>query len=1049
MPFTESTIEQAAIDWLKELGYDYAFGPEIAFDGARPERGDYQETLLLGRLRDAIVRINRELPAQAHEEALRKITRLGKPSLLLNNHAFHHLLVNGIEVEYKAKDGRTVSGRAYVVDFENEENNDWLVVNQYTVVGANHGSPTNRRPDVVIFVNGLPLAVVELKNAADEKATIWSAFNQLQTYKNDIPALFHYNELLIISDGLNARVGSLTGNKEWFLPWKTIEGETQAPASVTQLEVLLKGVFEKRRFLDLIRYFIVFEQERGAPTLKKIAGYHQFHAVNYALAETIRASQSVGATQRVARELKGVYKAQPMKGGETGDRRIGVIWHTQGSGKSLTMAFYTGRLVLHPAMENPTIIVITDRNDLDDQLFGTFSRCSEVLRQTPEQAASREDLIEKLKGRIAGGVFFTTIQKFMPTTESGGPLSDRHNIVVIADEAHRSQYDFIDGYARHMRDSLPNASFIGFTGTPIEHTDANTRAVFGDYVSIYDIQQAVEDGATVKIYYEGRLAKLELDEKEKPKIDPEFDEVTEGEELEQKEKLKTKWAALEAIVGTEKRIGLVAQDIVDHFEKRQEAIDGKAMIVGMSRRICVDLYNAIIKLKPEWHSEDDKKGVIKIVMTGNATDPLDWQPHVRTKARREELAKRFKDPGDPFKLVIVRDMWLTGFDVPPLHTMYIDKPMQGHGLMQAIARVNRVYKDKPGGLIVDYLGLAYHLQKALAAYTEANHPAEIPDQETAVNELLKRYEICKGLFYGFDWSKYFTGTAQEKLNVLPQAMEHILKLEDGKKRYLAAVRNMSLAFALAVPDDRAIAIRDDVSFFQAVRSALIKSTVEGGDTAGDMEQAIRQILSRAVSASDQVIDIFAAAGLKKPEISILSEEFLADVRNMPQKNLAIELLRKLLNDELKSRMKKNLVQSRSFTEMLERTIRSYQNRTIESAEVIAELIKLAEEMREAQKRGEKLNLTEDEIAFYDALEVNDSAVQELGDDALKAIARELVDTVRKNTTIDWTVRETVRAKLRVMVKRILRKYGYPPDKQEKATITVLEQAEVIARDWAG
>jgi type I restriction enzyme, R subunit len=1045
--FTESTIEQAAIDWLQELGYVYAFGPEIAFDGERPERGDYQETLLLGRLRDAIARINGDLPAQAQEEALRRITRLGKPSLLLNNHTFHHLLVNGIEVDYKSADGRMVSGRAYVVDFENEDNNDWLAVNQYTVEASHQNGKVNRRPDVVTFVNGLPLAVVELKNAADEKATIWSAFNQLQTYKNDIPALFHTNELLIISDGLNARFGSLTANKEWFLPWKTIEGETQAPASVTQLEVLLRGMFEKRRFLDLIRYFIVFEQERGAPTLKKIAGYHQFHAVNYALAETIRASQSVGAERRSARELKGVYKAQPMKGGETGDRRIGVIWHTQGSGKSLTMAFYTGRLVLHPVMENPTIIVITDRNDLDDQLFGTFSRCSEVLRQTPEQAASREDLIEKLKGRIAGGVFFTTIQKFMPTTESGGPLSDRHNIVVIADEAHRSQYDFIDGYARHMRDSLPNASFIGFTGTPIEQTDANTRAVFGDYVSIYDIQQAVEDGATVKIYYEGRLAKLELDEKEKPKIDPDFDEVTEGEELEKKEKLKTKWAALEAIVGTEKRVGLVAQDIVDHFEKRQEAIDGKAMIVAMSRRIAVDLYNAIIKLRPDWHSEDDKLGIIKIVMTGNATDPLDWQQHVRTKARREELAKRFKDADDPFKIVIVRDMWLTGFDVPPMHTMYIDKPMQGHGLMQAIARVNRVYKDKPGGLIVDYLGLAYHLQKALAAYTEANHPAEIPDQETAVNELLKRYEICKGLFHGFDWSKFFTGTAVEKTNVLPMAMEHILKLEDGKKRYLDAVRNMSLAFALAVPDERAIAIRDDVSFFQAVRSALIKSTVEGGDSAGDMEQAIRQILSRAVSASDQVIDIFAAAGLKKPEISILSEEFLADVRGMPQKNLAIELLRKLLNDELKSRMKKNLVQSRSFTEMLERTIRSYQNRTLESAEVIAELIKLAEEMREAQKRGEKLNLTEDEIAFYDALEVNDSAVQELGDGALKAIARELVDTVRKNTTIDWTVRETVRAKLRVMVKRILRKYGYPPDKQEKATQTVLEQAEVIARDW--
>ena len=673
--FTESTIEQAAIDWLKTWA---TTTPSVlrsrSMASARTRR-------LSG---DAPARsptrchcpINRELPAQAQEEALRKITRLGKPSLLLNNHAFHHMLVNGIEVEYKAKDGRMVSGRAYVVDFENPENNDWLVVNQYTVEASHQNGKVNRRPDVVVFVNGLPLAVIELKNAADEKATIWSAFNQLQTYKHDIPALFHYNELLIISDGLNARFGSLTANKEWFLPWKTIEGEELAPTSVTQLEVLLKGMFEKRRFLDLIRYFIVFEQERGAPTLKKIAGYHQFHAVNYAVEETIRASY---AKEAAVKDVKGRYLAQAMKGGERGDRRIGVVWHTQGAGKSLSMAFYTGRLVLHPAMENPTIVVITDRNDLDDQLFGTFSRCSEVLRQTPEQATSREDLIEKLKGRIAGGIFFTTIQKFMPTAELGGPLSDRHNIVVIADEAHRSQYDFIDGYARHMRNSLPNASFIGFTGTPIEHTDANTRAVFGDYISIYDIQQAVEDGATVKIYYEGRLAKLELDEKEKPKIDPDFDEVTEGEELEKKEKLKTKWAALEAIVGTEKRIGLVAKDIVDHFEKRLEAIDGKAMVVGMSRRICVDLYNAIIQLRPEWHSEDDKQGVIKIVMTGNATDPLDWQQHVRTKARREDLALRFKDPDDPFKIVIVRDMWLTGFDVPPLHTMYIDKPMKGHG----------------------------------------------------------------------------------------------------------------------------------------------------------------------------------------------------------------------------------------------------------------------------------------------------------------------------------------------------------------------------------
>ncbi len=1045
MTFNEFTVEQAAINWLTELGYEYSDGPAIACDGEHPERADYQETILAGRLENAIANLNRHLPAPAQEETLRRISRPGEPSLLLNNHTFHRLLVSGIEVDYKTEDGRVVSGRARVMDFDDPDNNDWLVVNQYTVEASHQNGKVKRRADVVIFINGLPLVVIELKNAAAENATIWTAFNQLQTYKQDIPALFHTNELLIISDGVNARLGSLTANKEWFLPWKTIEGEAAAPASLSQLEVLLKGVCEKRRFLDLIRYFIVFEQERGAPTVKKIAGYHQFHAVNYALAETIRASQPKDTW---VKELKGLYKTQPMKGGETGDRRIGVVWHTQGSGKSLSMVFYTARLIAHPAMQNPTIVIITDRNDLDDQLFSTFSRCAEILRQTPEQAASREDLVEKLKGRRAGGVFFTTIQKFMPIAGSDEPLSMRRNIVVIADEAHRSQYDFIDGYARHMRDSLPSASFIGFTGTPIEHTDANTRAVFGDYISIYDIRQAVEDGATVKIYYEGRLAKLTLDEKEKPKIDPDFDEVTEGEELETKEKLKSKWAALEAIVGAEKRTDLIAKDIVEHFEARLEALDGKAMIVCMSRRICVDLYNAIVQLRPAWDSADDRQGVMKIVMTGSASDPLDWQGHIRTPARREELATRFKDAGDPFKLVIVRDMWLTGFDVPPLHTMYIDKPMQGHGLMQAIARVNRVYKDKPGGLIVDYLGLAYHLQKALAAYTEAGHPAEAHDQEEAVNELLKRYEICKGLFYGFDWSKYFTGTAAERLSLLRLAMNHIFMLENGKKRLLQAVRELSLAFALAIPNGRALAIRDDVAFFQAVRAAIVKSTVEGERDAEDLDRAIRQILSRAVSASEQVIDIFAAAGLKKPDISILSEEFLADVRDMPQKNLAVELLHKLLNDEIKTRLRKNLVQSRSFTELLERTIRSYQNRTLESAEVIAELIKLAQEMRESQARGDRLKLSEDEIAFYDALEVNDSAVKILGDEALKVIARELVETVRENATIDWTVRESARARLRLVVKKVLRKHGYPPDKQDKATATVLQQAAVIAQDWA-
>jgi len=1053
MTITESIIEDASLAWLDDLGYQIAFGPDLAFDGSHPERENYQGVVLNERLLTALRLINPHLPESVIQEAFRQLTRPDQLSLLRNNHAMHHLLVEGIPIDYKNPEGRLVSGRVWAIDWHDLEQNDFLAVNQYTVEASYQNNKINRRPDVVVFVNGLPLGVIELKNAADENATIWSAFNQLQTYKAQIPALFTYNAVLVVSDGLAARIGSLTAGKEWFLPWKTIEGETTAPPSVTELEVLLRGVFDKRRFLDLIRYFTVFEIEQGTPTVKKIAGYHQFHAVNVAVEETIRAAR-VG---RAARELHGRYTANKLSDGEQGDRRIGVVWHTQGAGKSLTMAFYTGRVVLHAAMENPTVVVITDRNDLDGQLFGTFSRCHELLRQQPEQAESREHLKSLLLGRAAGGIIFTTIQKFLPSIESGGALSERANIVVIADEAHRSQYDFIDGYARHMHDALPNASFIGFTGTPIELSDKNTRAVFGDYISIYDIQQAVEDGATVRIYYEGRLAKLELDENERPKVDPEFEEATEGEEIEKKEKLKTKWAALEAVVGTEKRVNLIAQDFLTHFERRLEAMQGKAMLVCMSRRICVDLYNAIIALRPDWHSEDDRYGNIKIVMTGSPTDPLSWQQHIRSKARRADLEKRFKhvrkpdDEGDkiePLDIVIVRDMWLTGFDVPPLHTMYIDKPMQGHGLMQAIARVNRVYKDKPGGLIVDYLGLAYHLQKALAAYTESGHPAETAiDQDVAVAELMERYEICLGLYHGFDWTKFKTGTPQEKLGILPHALEHILALQDGKTRLLKAVKELSLAFALSVPDDRALAIREDIAFFQAVRAALVKSTVEGERTAEDMDRAIRQILSRAV-VSNQVIDIFSAAGLQKPEISILSDAFLAEVRGMPQKNLAIELLRKLLNDELKYRMRKNLVQSRSFAEMLERTIRAYQNRTLESAEVIAELIKLAGDMRQAHQRGEQLNLSDDEIAFYDALEVNDSAVQVLGDQTLKDIARELVEMVRKNVTIDWTVKETVRARMRVMVKRILRRHGYPPDKQEKATMTVLEQAELIAADWA-
>jgi type I restriction enzyme R subunit len=1112
---TESAVEDATLSWFKALGYTILHGPDIAPGEPSAERTSYSEVVLTGRLRTALARINPTIPSETLDEAFRKVLRAEHPSLYGNNHRFHKLLNEGVDVEYRRVDlpaprpgiffvyaiqcddgsfyightdnlerrweehrsgtgaehtkkhrpvelvhfeelksleaavkrehdlktgfgrkwlkreiaagrarqtGGTIAGdKVWLVDFDDPGNNDWLVLNQFTV----EEKPHNRRPDVVVFVNGLPLAVIELKNPADEDATIWTAFNQLQTYKQQIPSLFAYNEALVVSDGLEARVGALTANREWFLPWRTIEGEELAPPTMLQLEVLIRGVFEKRRFLDLIRHFSVFEDESGGAQVKKLAGYHQFHAVKRAVEATVQA-------------------AAPM-----GDRRCGVVWHTQGSGKSLTMAFYAGRVILHPAMQNPTLVVLTDRNDLDDQLFGTFVQCHELLRQKPVQAQDRADL-RRLMQVASGGVIFTTIQKFFPEEKGDRHplLSERRNIVVIADEAHRSQYDFIDGFARHMRDALPNASFIGFTGTPIELTDKNTRAVFGDYISIYDIQRAVQDGATVPIYYESRLAKLELKEEEKPRLDVEFEEVTEGEEETRKEKLKTKWAALEAVVGTEKRLGLIARDLVEHFDRRLEAMDGKGMVVCMSRRICVDLYKAIVRLRPQWHAENDDRGTIKTVMTGSATDPLDWQPHIRNKPRREALAKRFRDPDDPFKIVLVRDMWLTGFDAPALHTMYVDKPMRGHGLMQAIARVNRVFKDKPGGLVVDYLGLADQLKRALADYTESGGAGRTAiDQEEAVAVMLEKHEVCCGLFHGFDWSLWVEGTPAQRLGLLPPGQEHILAQADGKQRLLKAVTELSQAFALSVPHSEAIRIRDDVAFFQAVRSAVAKSTSTGARTEEELDLAIRQLVSKAIS-SDGVVDIFAAAGLKKPDISLLSDEFLAEVRGLPHRNLAVELLRKLLNDEIKTRAKKNLVQSRSFSELLERSVRAYQNRAIETAQVIEQLIGLAKEMREAHKRGEKLGLTDDELAFYDALEVNDSAVKVLGDETLRTIARELVEQVRRNLTIDWTVKESARAKLRTLVKRILRKYGYPPDKQEKATQTVLEQAEFLCMDWA-
>jgi len=1016
---TESIVEQAAIDWFRGLGYQYLPGPDIACDGPYPERESYADVLLVDRLRSALDRLNPDIPAEALEDAFRKVTRPDSPSLIVNNRQFHKMLTEGVDVEYRNEEGRIVGDKVWLVDFADSERNDWLVVNQFTVIEGQQ----NRRPDLVVFVNGMPLAVIELKNPADENATIKAAYNQFQTYKMDIPSLFPYNEMLVISDGTEARMGMLTSAWEWFLPWRTSNGVTIEQKDIPELEALLNGIFEKCRFLDLIRHFILFEVD-GSNIAKKMAAYHQYHAVNAAVAATVKATSPEG------------------------DRRVGVVWHTQGAGKSLTMVFYAGKIILHPSMENPTLVLLTDRNDLDQQLFDNFALAQDLLRQKPEQAETREHLRELLKV-ASGGIIFTTIQKFLPESGERFPmLSDRHNIVVIADEAHRSQYDFIDGLARNMRDALPNASFIGFTGTPIEKADRSTPAVFGDYISIYDIQQAVADGATVRIFYEGRLAKLELKENERPHIDPAFEEVTESEEESVREKLKNKWARLEAMVGTEKRIDLVAKDIVNHFEQRLEVMDGKGMIVCMSRRICVDLYDTIIKLCPSWHHQDDDKGAIKVIMTGSASDPTNFQPHIRNKLRREAIKKRMKDPSDPMNLVIVRDMWLTGFDAPPLHTMYIDKPMRGHGLMQAIARVNRVFRDKPGGLVVDYLGIADELKKALADYTEGSRRDTGIPQEEAVAIMLEKYEVVSAMFHGFDYSKFITGTPAEQLKVIPSAIEHILSQEDGKTWLLQAVTELSKAFALSVPHIDALKIKDDVGFFQAIRSAIAKNTRIPGKPEEELDFAVRQIVSKAVS-SDEVVDIFSAAGLKKPEISILSDEFLAEIQGMPHRNLALEVLQKLLNDEIKTQSRRNLVQSRSFAEMLERTIRRYQNRTIETAQVILELIELAKEMREAKSRGEKLGLTEDEVAFYDALEVNDSAVKVLGDETLKTIAQGLVEAVRRNVTIDWTVRESARAKLRTAVRRLLRKYGYPPDKQEKATLTVLEQAELLCKDWAG
>lgn len=1051
MSFTESHVEDAALEWFGGLGYTIGHGPEMAPGEPASERDSFGEVVLTGRLREALRRINPTIPEEAREEALRKVLRVATPSLVQTNRAFHGMLRDGVDVEYARPDGSMKHDKAWLVDFSDPQANDWLAVNQFTVIEGQH----NRRPDIVVFVNGLPLGLIELKNAADEDATIWSAYAQLQTYKAEIPSLLHYNAALIVSDGLQARIGSLTANQEWFKVWRTIDGHQDAAPGTLELETLIRGVFDRRRFFDLLQHFIVFEEDPDSGAAHKIiAGYHQFHAVQAAVEETVRAS-GVREESAHMKEDAGNYWTGEMRGGKPGDRRAGVVWHTQGSGKSFTMLFFAGAIVRHPAMRNPTLVVLTDRNDLDDQLFGQFQRCHDILGQTPVQAPSREKLRELL-AVASGGVVFTTIQKFLPEKGEKMPeLSPRRNIIIIADEAHRSQYGFKGrmnektgevtyGFAANIRSATPNASFIGFTGTPIEKTDASTRAVFGDYISIYDIQRAVADKATVPIYYESRIAKLGLNASELPKIDAEFDEITEGEELSRKEKLKTKWAALEALVGDPKRITLIAQDLVKHFEKRIEAMDGKAMIVCMSRRICVELHDALIKLRPEWADE-----TLKVIMTGSAEDGPDWQPHIRNKEARRKLANRFKDSKDPFRIVIVRDMWLTGFDAPCLHTMYADKPMRGHGLMQAIARVNRVFRDKPGGLVVDYLGLADQLKQALATYTESGGKGDPTyDTRQAIAVMLEKHGVSCDMLHGFDWAKWTTGTAAQRLALLPAGQEHILEQEDGKKRWIQVVTELSRAFALCAASGEATAIRDDVSFFQALQAALSKQGGGSKKTPEQIDAAVRQLVSKAITTEGQVIDVFTAAGLPKPDISILSDQFLAEVRGLKHKNVAAELLEKLLKDELKVRSKRNLVQAQVFSEKLKQTLNAYHNRAISTMEVIEELIKLAKEMDTAAKRGEDLGLNDDEIAFYDALATNGSARKVMGDDKLKVIATELITQIRKSVTIDWTLREGARAKIRVLVKRILNKYGYPPDLQDGAVKTVIKQAELLCADWS-
>ncbi|MCS6245238.1 MAG: type I restriction endonuclease subunit R [Opitutus sp.] len=1060
---TEDQLEQQCLRWFEDTGWNVAFGPDIAHDGGTPERESYREVVLVGRLARALASLNPQIPPPILDEALLRLLKLDHPVAEQRNRDFHRLLLNGLAVSWRQGDD-VKHDHARLVDFTKPDANEFLVVNQFAI----RGPQKTRRPDIVVFVNGLPLSIIELKNPTDENADVWKAYHQLQTYKEEVPDIFNYNEALIVSDGFTARVGSLTADQGRFLPWRTVKNEDDRPVVEYEIEKIIRGFFDRALFLDYLKHFILFEQD-GDRLVKKIAGYHQFHAVREAVRVTVIAAQAAASDS--VEEPRASYGTEVVPG----SRKAGVVWHTQGSGKSISMVCYAGKLIQQAEMKNPTIVVVTDRNDLDGQLYETFCQAQELLKQTPEQADSREELRLKLASRQAGGIIFTTVQKFSldeGENEKHPVLCERSNVVVISDEAHRSQYGlkarlvnvrdkdtklitgkkYVYGFAKYMRDALPEASFIGFTGTPIDKGDHDTRAVFGDYVSVYDIQDAVKDGATVEIFYESRLAKLDVNRAEIEKLCAEVEEVVEDEEdMALRERTKGIWSTLEKLVGAKERTEEIAADLIKHFEARNAVITGKAMIVGMSREICARLYAAIIELRPEWHSDDIEKGVIKVVMTGTASDIAAVRPHATTKRQKKRLEKRFKNPADPLRLVIVRDMWLTGFDAPCCHTMYVDKPMKGHNLMQAIARVNRVFKDKPGGLVVDYIGIANDLKLALKVYAESKGRGD-PCQsnktgEKALPKLLSSLDACRGLFHGFDYSAYRI----DPMVLLVPAANHILdvqKLPDRKKRFLDLVAEITSAYALCGTLDEVAELKTEIAFFSAVKAAIVKyTTVDRKRTEAEKNTTLRRILDNAI-ISEGVADIFALAGLKKPNIGLLSPDFLQDIRNMPQKNLAVELLEKLLRDEIKAHTRTNVVLQKKFGDRLMEALRKYHNRAIETAQVIEELLKMAGDFKEALGRNDELGLGSDEIAFYDALAERPEVLRTMGDVTLKQLATELTEQLRNSTSVDWQVRESVRAKMRILIKRLLRKYKYPPDGQDEAVARVIEQAEALADVWS-